>query len=186
MTDKIPQIVLGLGADSEYVVMVGEDEAEATTATALLAMAPGLKQPEAALETARALNFLSQGADFTLIEDPTAFEEHYRSKLASEDTSAPWAEGIVRLSDYGVPDFSEIAAPAMVGTVLTFFAADAFIGVPYRISVDLASADIRMTDDHYKALDLEPLDFGETDEMPGEASEKEKELLEILRTGVSD
>jgi len=183
MTDDIPQILLGLGADSEYVVMVGEDEVEASTLASLLTIAPELKQPEAAIETARAVNYISQGPAFQVINDPAAFEEQYRVKLASEDPSEPWSEGVVRLSDYGVPDFATIAAPTISGTVLTYFAVDDFLGLPYRVDVDFAVSELQVTDDHYKALALEPLDFEDELEMPTPLDPEDDELSQMMETG---
>lgn len=180
MTDDIPQIILGLGDDSEYVVMVGEEEAEATTLSSLLSLAPGLRQPDAAIEAARAVNYLSQGADFRVIEDPPAFEEQYRETLASEDPSQPWAEGVVRLSDYGVPDFSEITAPAMNGTELVFYAVDDMLGLPYRVSIDLGATDPRLTDDDYKALDFTPVEGDEKQEMPTAVDPAKDDLLQSM------
>jgi hypothetical protein len=182
MTADLPQIVLGFGTDSEYVVMVGAEETEAATPTALMALAPALKQPEAALETARAINFLSQGSAFRLIEDPAVFEEQYRAKLASEDPNAPWAEGVVRLSDYGVPDFAEITAPVISASRLTFFAVDDFLGLPYRVEVDLTGAEVNVTDENYKPLDLTPLDIGDEPEMPTPINADEHPLARMMRT----
>lgn len=183
MTDDVPQIIFGLGNDSEYVVMVGEEETEATTLANLLSLAPGLKQPEASLETARAINYLSQGPAFRIIEDPAAFEEQYRKKLASEDQSEPWAEGVVRLSDYGIPNFADIAAPSMSRSLLTYFAVDDMLGLPYRVDVDLASANIRVTDDDYRALDLEPIEFDDEPEMPTPVNPEEDELSKMMQSG---
>ena len=89
MTDDVPQIIFGLGNDSEYVVMVGEEETEATTLANLLSLAPGLKQPEASLETARAINYLSQGPAFRIIEDPAAHIDLMPTIVAAANVSLP-------------------------------------------------------------------------------------------------
>lgn len=183
MTDDIPQIILGLGNDSEYVVMIGEAETEATTLDKLFSLAPELKNPAAAVEAARAVNHLSQGQDFEVIEDPAAFEKKFRETLASEDPSAPWREGVIRLSDYGTPDFAAIKKPAMNGTVLTFFAEDTVLGLPYRVEVDLASVPIRVTDGDYKALELDPLDFGQEDQMPTPLNDEDDPLGKLMEVG---
>ncbi|MCX7559756.1 hypothetical protein OS190_09270 [Sulfitobacter sp. F26204] len=185
MTDDIPQIILGLGEDSEYVVMVGAEEAEATTLATLMKLAPELRKPEAAAEAARAINYLSQGAAFRVIEDPAAFEAQYRKTLASEDPNAPWAEGVIRLSDYGVPDFTTIKAPGITGTVLTYFAVDDMLGLPYRIEVDLGSSNMSVTDDQYKALDLEPLEFGDEQQMPTPVNPEEDDLSKMMESGIA-
>lgn len=185
MTDDIPQIILGLGEDSEYVVMVGEDEVEATTLANLMMLAPELRKPEAAAEAARAINYLSQGPAFRVIEDTGAFEDQYRATLAAEDPAAPWAEGVIRLSDYGIPDFTTITGPGIAGNVLTYHAVDNMLGLPYRIEVDLTSDSLRVSDDDYKALDLEPLEFGGEQEMPTPVNPEEDELSKMMQTGTA-
>ncbi len=170
MTDTIPQIVAGIGDDGRPVVLVGETGEEAADLAALRAAAPGLVQPAGAAALAVAVNHLAQGRDFRVIEDPAAFEAAYRARLAQEDPAQPWRQGVFRLSDYGIPDFAAIAAPALHGQVLVFFAEDARLGVPYRIEVDFAQAAPVVDDDSYRPLPLEPLDEGEQDEQPGEPS----------------
>lgn len=186
MTDDVPQILLGLGDASEYIVMIGEEEAEVNTLAKLLTFAPALKEPEGAAEAARAINYLSQGAAFRVIEDPATFEAQYRATLASEDTSAPWAEGVIRLSDYGVPDFTTIAAPQTSAARLVFYAVDDLLGLPYRVELDLSAADLKVTDDDYKALDLEPIEFDEPQEMPKSVDLETDPLAKMMATKPSD
>lgn len=157
MTDAVPQVALGLGDNSEYVVMVGADESEATDIATLLALAPGLVQPAAATETALAVNHIAQGAAFDVITDPAGFAAAYQAKLAAEDPDAPWSQHVVRLHDYGVPAFADITTPGITGTVLTYFAVDSHLGVPYRIEVDLAAPGVQVNDDSYKPMPLSPL-----------------------------
>jgi len=164
MTDAIPQVALGLGDNSEYVVMVGADESEATDIAGLLALAPGLLQPAAATDAALAVNHIAQGAAFEVITDPAAFAAVYQARLATEDPTAAWSQHVVRLHDYGVPDFDSIKTPGITGTVLTYFAVDSHLGVPYRVDVDLAAPGVAVTDDSYKAMDLTPLPSGEDED----------------------
>lgn len=164
MTDI--EIILGLEDDGSPVVMVGEEETEVTTIAALLAAAPGLTQPPAAAATARAINHLAQNAAFDVIEDPAAYEAQYRARLAQEDHNAPWAEGVMRLCDYGVPDFARIAAPAITDGQLVFFAANVIPGLPYRIAADLTGPDVAVGDANYTPMDLMPLDTEASAETP--------------------
>ena len=135
---------------------MGAEATKVTSVAGLLSQVPDLSAAEA-VDVAKAVNFLSQGTDFDVIETPDAFAEAYRAKLATEDPSAPWQEGVVRLSDYGVPDFSEIAAPVLSDGTLVYFARDTFLGLPYRVSVDLTGDTVNVTDDDYACLTLQPV-----------------------------
>lgn len=165
MTDAIPQVTLGLGEGSEYVVLIGEQDLEAADIAGLFALAPALKQPEAALDAALAINHIAQGVAFEVITDPAAFATHYKAKLASEDPNADWSQDVVRLHDYGIPDFDVIKTPAVSGATLVYYAVDSYLGLPYRVEVNLASPEIAVTDDSYEALDLKPFDLPDDPDM---------------------
>jgi len=157
MTDAIPLVTLGLGADSQYVVMVGEQDQEARDVASLMALAPGLMRPAAALEAARFINHMAQGPAFDLITDPAAYAAAYRARVDAEDPNENWSQNKVRLRDYGMPDFDQIKIPVIAGSVLTYFAADSHMGVPYKVLVDLARPGVKVDADSYDPLDLTPL-----------------------------
>lgn len=186
MADMIPDIELGLGPSNEYVVFVGDEDAEATDVAGLLSLAPGLLQPEAAARTAVAVNHIAQGSAFAVIEDPAGFAADYRRKLAAEDPSAPWQEGVVRLGDYGVPEFDEIKPPELDGSKLTFFAVDTFLGLPYRVEIDLSQPARAITDDDYKALDLTPIEDVDDEEEDEELTDEDRAFIESLATTTPD
>lgn len=177
MTDAIPQVTLGLGANTQTVVMIGEKDQEATDLAGLFVIAPELKQPEAAEAAARAVNHLAQGAAFEVILDPASFADTYKARLAAEDPDAPWSPGVVRLHDYGIPDFDEIQSPTITGTQLIFFAEDSYLGVPYRVEVDLGAPGVVVTEASYRVMDFTPIerpddpdmiDADEDDYVPGD------------------
>ena len=165
MTDAIPQVTLGLGAGSECVVMIGAEDHEATDLARLFTIAPELKQSEAAQDAALAVNHLAQGAAFDVILDPDAFAKGYKAKLAAEDPSADWSQDVVRLHDYGIPDFDMIQPPTTANEHLVYFAVDSYLGVPYRIEVNLGGSDITVTDDNYKAMELSTINLPDDPDM---------------------
>jgi hypothetical protein len=151
MPDEIPPLSLGLGDQNENLVLL-EDTGQAADMAALLRLAPGLASAARALDLARAVNHFAQGTDFRLIENPAEFASAYRAQIEREDPAAEWQEGVVRLRDYGVPDFNQIESPKLAGGKLTFYAADAFLGVPYKVeAANLESAP------NYTPMPLTPL-----------------------------
>ena len=152
MSDTLPSVDLGLTAAGDPVVLVGESGAEAHDMAALLRLAPGVALPGHARDAAVLVNHLAQGNDFRVITDPSAFEQAYKARLASEDPAAPFREGVRRLRDFGVPDFGTIAAPRFEGATLVFFAEDVATGLPYRVTVPELSAA-----PDYAPLPLTPL-----------------------------
>lgn len=148
MAEDVPEIGLGLTGDAEPVVIVGGGQAR--DVAGLLRLAPGLATPAHAGALARAVNHLARGNEFRVIEDPAAFAAAYRAKIAAEDPEAEWVEGIVRLRDYGVPDFDAILPPDLQGDRIAFHAADRFLGLPYRVTARLGE----MPD--YAPMPLEP------------------------------
>ncbi len=156
MTDAIPQVALGIDEGAKSVVII-EGATQVSSLGALLTEAPGLLHPDGALTLARVINHLAVRNDWHVIEDPAAYEAGYRAQLGREDPDAPWQEGVLRLRDHGVPDFKGIAAPKMTGTRLTFFAADAAVGLPYRIEVDLSDPARAVDPALYRAVSLIPL-----------------------------
>ena len=59
---------------------------------------------------------------------------------------------MVRLRDYGVPDFARIEAPKFTDGKLTFYAVDTFLGLPYKVE----TANLE-TAPSYAPLPLSPL-----------------------------
>lgn len=147
-----------LAGTTTFRVGVGDEGAEASSLAELLAIAPELKQPEEAAAAAMAINHLAQGYDLTVIGDPAEFAALYRVRLASEDPKAPWSAHSPCLHDYGAPDFSLIEPPTIRGTILTFYAEDRFLGIPYKVEVNFAHPEVPTTGESYKLMDLKPID----------------------------
>lgn len=135
MSDTIPQLDLGLTASGAPVVMLGTSGAEAHDMATLLRLAPGIALPAHARDAALLVNHLAHGTEFEVITDPEAYRRRYEARLASEDPSALYQQGVNRLRDFGVPDFSRIRAPRFEGEALVFSVADRSLGVPYQVTV---------------------------------------------------
>lgn len=180
MTDGLPNIDLALGAGSEYVVVI-DDAQKASDLKQLLSLAPGLMDPEAALILAQAVNHIAQGHGFSVIDNPDQFAADYQAQLSKEDPKAPWQEGVVRLTDFGVPNFDEITVPTLIGDTLVFFARDEFTGLPYKVTVGLSEGRSVGVDD-YKVLDLEPIDDDEDPFTEQELSDEDKAFYKSLKT----
>ena len=155
MTDGIPQVVLGIDAASHSVVIIG-GETEVGTLAALVAAAPGLLHPDAATAMARAVAHFAAGSDYRVIDDPAAYEATYRAQVAREDPNAPWREGVYRLRDHGIPDFTDITVPAYQGTKLVFYAWAAPLPLPYRVEIDVGDAATPVGPDMFRAVSLIP------------------------------
>jgi hypothetical protein len=151
MADPVPELALGLSAEARPIVLLEAGEAE--DMADLLRLAPALAAPEHAPMLARIANHLAQAGEYTVIEDPAAFAAAYRARLAEEDPSEEWEEGVIRLSDFGVPNFEEITPPVLKGERLVFYAVHAFLGVPYKAE----TANLTATPS-YEPLPLTPVD----------------------------
>lgn len=140
MADDVPRLDLGLTAEAKPIILLENKDEMARDMATLLRLAPGLASPAHAADLARAANHLAHGGDYRVITDPHAYEVAYRARLAKEDPNAPFREGVVRLRDFGMPDFAKITAPQYEGGKLTFFAADMYLGVPYKVVLDSLTA----------------------------------------------
>jgi hypothetical protein len=145
MADEIEDLKLTLLPDGAVGVNVGS-RGTARTVAELLAMAPR----GATGQLAVAVNRLTMDGAFVLIEDPAAYEATYRARLAAEDPAQPWREGVSRVRDFGVPDFTEITQPTGAGKALVYFAYDAYTFLPFRVAVVGDAPD-------YQALTLRPM-----------------------------
>ncbi len=183
MTDAIPQIEFGLGDNLERIVILDESDS-VDSIPALVSAVPGLMSPDCALQLAEAINHLAVGDGFDLISDPAAYQADYEARLAAEDPNQPWQEGVIRLSDFGRPDYSEIKAPFWNGTAVVFFAKDDFTGLPYRVEAVLAPKAQSLSEDDYKAVGLTAIATEPTPSAPKALSEEDKAFLEMMSGGV--
>lgn len=153
MAEDIPYIGFGLSAEGEAVVTVGP--AEYLTHEALLDVAPYLLDPQHAALYAKAVNHFAHGFEYEVIEDPAAFKGAYLAQLEQEK-GGDWDQTIAQLSDYGTPDFDLIAAPAISGDDLVFFARDEYSGVPYRVTAKVSQSAIGEPD--YEPMAMTPVE----------------------------
>lgn len=152
MSDTVPHIDLGLTPSGDPVVIVGEAGDQALDMATLLRLAPGIALPAHAHDAALLVNHLAYGSAYQVITDPKSFEQSYRARLGQEDPNAPYRDGVNRLRDFGVPDFTQIKPPHFEGGQLVFYAVDKALGVPYRVTAaELTAAPL------YEPMPLTPL-----------------------------
>jgi hypothetical protein len=123
-------LTLGLEDDGRRVAMTpGGTVADGMAA--LLAAAPTLAEPSHAAALALAANHFA-GGEFSVILDPASFAAAYRARLDGEDPTVPWQDSVIRLRDFGVPDFAAITVPQFRDGTLVYFATDDITFLPYR------------------------------------------------------
>ncbi|MEP1588456.1 MAG: hypothetical protein ABJR46_13155 [Tateyamaria sp.] len=176
----IPMVELILGEAMQPAVVV-EARVEVASIPELIREAPELLVPEGAVPLAQSINFLAVGDGFQVIENPSSFRAAYEAQIAKEDPDTPWSEGVVRLIDYGVPDFDQISAPNWTGEALVFFARDTFTGLPYRVQIALGQGDASLSEQDYSALELFDIEEDEAASAePVEMSAEDRAFLEEM------
>lgn len=131
MSDDLPAIEVDFASNGAPVVIIGQ--VETFDPLEAIRLAPALVNPKWVRAYAQVVNHLAHGSDFDPIMDPAAFHTKYMATYDAEDPDEEVAPGAVRLHNFGIPDFTEIAPPAMVGTNLVFFAENVFMGIPYKV-----------------------------------------------------
>ncbi len=130
MADGLPPISMQYDQAGAPIVIV--EQAKASDLSEVIKLAPGLSDPHWVRAYARVANHLAQGDRFSLIVDPAAFEAEYRAAFEAEDPDEVPQPGVMRLRNFGMPDFAAIKPPEMQGGTLVFFARNSFMGIPYR------------------------------------------------------
>ncbi len=118
-------------SDQRIVLVAG---APAKTLVELVALAPGLKEHENLGRYCDAVNYLARGSQYLPIYEPDTFRARYEKRFQAEDPKAPFQEGVPRLRDFGHCDLSEIALPNVEAGSVTFYVADDYLGIPYRVT----------------------------------------------------
>ncbi len=103
---------------------------------------------------AKAANYLACGTAFRVIEAPQEYESNFRSRIATEDPSQPWTEGVMRLCDFGTPEFSAIEPPQIADKKLSFYAEDLVTGLPYVVRLDFGAESARLMPGDYVPMPL--------------------------------
>ena len=91
--------------------------------------------PEALALVASALG--APGYDAILV--PADYEALTLKRVENEDPKMPWRPGVMRIRDFGMPDFAEIDVPRRDGDTLIYFARDIHTGLPYRVTLPLGT-----------------------------------------------
>lgn len=135
MKPTMAKLITGYSRRDRAPVVIVDGE-EIADIAALLARLPELLAPEGLCVLARMLSHLARGDAYQVIADVAGFEASYRARLASE-ADGPWQEGVLRLRDFGVPDFSAMRPPRMEGDTLVFHASRRGSCLPYRVEAPL-------------------------------------------------
>lgn len=136
-------------------------EARFTSMTDLLNAYPALTDPGNEATLARLVTHFAKGRAFHVVCEPKAFEEAYRAALAAEDPTIPWRQDSPRRVDFGVPNFTSIAAPTRQGDRLVFTLEDSFTGLPYAAWTELSALD----DIDVTPLSLSPVPGAQVDQL---------------------
>ena len=129
----LPPIAMDYTAAGAPVVIVAE--AQATDLAEAVRLAPALADPQWLGAYVQVANHLAKGDRFEPIFEPEEFKAEYMAAYDAEDPSEEPIPGNTRLHNYGVPDFSVIAAPVMEGDRITFYARNTFMGIPYKVTM---------------------------------------------------
>lgn len=140
MADGMPPIALDYSPEGAPVMMV--EEARAADMAQALQLVPALADEKWVVVLAQVANHLAQGDRYSVIVDPEAFRTDYMAARAAEDPDEAPEPGKIRLHNYGIPDFSQIARPRMEGDTLVFFARNTTLGIPYRATMPAGETPI--------------------------------------------
>jgi len=77
---------------------------------------------------------------YEAILDPSAYEALTRARIANEDPGLPWQPGVMRIRDFGMPDFDAIKPPRREGNTLIYHARDTHTGLPYQVMLTLGTS----------------------------------------------
>lgn len=147
MSEYTDLMEFSVTAQGEWVVLIGNHEAR--TIADVVALSPNA----APTNWADILNELASRGDFEVIDDPAAFRVAYEATFTEEDPEKGWSPDVMRLRDFGMPNFDEITTPRIDDGLLVYFARDAYTGLPYRAEMPL-NGDV--AEPTYEPLDLKP------------------------------
>lgn len=150
-----PPVEFGEGIDAktgDRIILIGNTQC--MTASDIVRTAPqGVSQQNAGA-FAKAVNYLACGTAFRVIEAPQDYENNYRCRIATEDPSRPWTEGVMRLCDFGTPEFLAIEPPKIADRKLSFYAEDVITALPYVVHLDFSAESARLTQGDYAPMPL--------------------------------
>jgi len=130
MTNDTPYIGFGTDDDGEKMGVIGAETFGSVAA--MLAARPAMANEPVPL--AGAVNhFDENGDDFDVITDPAAYKADFLQRYAAEE-EMDWDQFTARLSDFELPDFEQLTAPAVSGGQISFCANHLGFASPYRVS----------------------------------------------------
>lgn len=166
---NLPEILLSVtDEDGASIAVVGNDIYPSLDA--LTSAHTALQGTDAATELAQAVTHFARGKTFSVIDDPDAYEAAYIAQLETEDPSVPWQQGITRLVDFGVPDFSAITVPTLADGSLIWAVRDAFSGLPYSAKASLPDLNAPQ----FSPMSLKPVPRGDIAQDAGQTRRRER------------
>jgi hypothetical protein len=133
MSDSLAAVSSALAWNDSELPVVKVGSRDLATVSDLLAAGPSAEEmPLGAW--CEAINHLEHGDEYAVIHDPAEFIARYEARLAAEDPSVPFQEGVTRLCDFGRAETSLIQPPQRQGETVLFFAEDLLLGIPYQVT----------------------------------------------------
>ena len=133
MADSLPPLEMDFTTSGAPIVIVEDDEAASMVEA--LNLAPALRDPKWLRAYARVANHFATGDEYELILEPEEFKAKYMERYNAEDPDEEVGPGVVRLHNFGIPDFSAIHPPMKDGDTVVFFAENLFMGIPYKVTM---------------------------------------------------
>jgi hypothetical protein len=133
MADSLPPLEMDFASNGAPVVVV--EDVEASDLSEALRLAPALGEPNWVRAYSRVVNHFSSGGDFEPIMDPSTFKAKYLAAYEAEDPDEEVGPGVIRLHNFGIPDFAAIHPPMKDGNTLIFFVENMFMGIPYKVTM---------------------------------------------------
>ena len=141
MSTDLQPLSLSYALDDSSRPRVSLGDISVASVDELAAKLPALLEPERLSEYCQALNFLTSGYRYHVIDDADAFRKNYEERYVSEAEQDNGEDGVVRLPDFGLFDTTEIHAPQTEGDAVVFYVEDDAFGTPSRVTApDPASA----------------------------------------------
>jgi len=97
------------------------------------------RAPDAPAETLAQVASALGKPGYDAILDPAAYETLTRERIDNENANMPWQPGVMRIRDFGMPDFDAIQPPRRDGNTLTYHARDTHTGLPYQVVLPLGA-----------------------------------------------
>lgn len=131
MSDTLPYVGFSYDDDNKLCASVGPDEYHSVAE--LIAAAPFVAEPGHILLLAKALNHFDQGMSYGVIEEIEPYKEDFLKRYAEEE-ELEWDQFNLRVGDFELPDFEQMAAPSIKDGEITFFVNHRGLDAPYIVT----------------------------------------------------